>query len=97
MLLEPLLLYHLAAFHDLCHLIDWYHLYWSEVDSTQSLQHFLDMLRLISFAINDSSGKLAFKDLKNIQWISIIEKLNQFISDFENQFSFTTWCDFDPP
>jgi hypothetical protein len=63
MLLKLLLLNYLTAFHNLRHFIYRDHWNTSKIYSTKSLQNFLDMLRLVSLAVNYSWGELALKNL----------------------------------
>ena len=60
--LKPLFLDNLTGFHDFCHFIDRNHLYRPEVDSAQPLEDLLNVLRLVSLAVDDASGQLRLEN-----------------------------------
>ena len=97
MLLKSLLIYDFAPFHDLCHFIDRNHRYGSEIDTAKSLEYFLDMLRLVSFAVNYSRGEFRLEDFKHIQRIAHVQVIDELVRDFEYKLSFFAWGHLNPP
>jgi hypothetical protein len=68
--LKPLFLHNFTSFHNLCHFIDRDHLNRLEVDSTQPLEDLLDMLRLVSLAIDDAGGELRLENFQNVERVA---------------------------
>lgn len=64
--LEPLFLDDFAAFHNLGHFVDWDHCYRSLVYTTQSLKHFLYMLRFICFTVDYTGCQLGLKNFEHV-------------------------------
>ena len=95
--LKSLFLDNLTSFHDLGHFIDWNHLNRPKVDSTQPLEDLLDMLRLVSLAVDNASGQLRLENFQNVQRVAQVQILNKFVRYFEHKFSFSAWRDFDSP
>lgn len=83
--LETLFFYNFAGFHDFGHLVDGDHRYCIFFeDTTQSLDYSLNMLRFVSFTVNDSLTNLRLKNIEDIEWITIIKVFNKLICNFEN-------------
>jgi hypothetical protein len=55
------------------------------------------MLAFEGLTVNESRGELTLKDFEHVQRISLVKELDEFIGDFENQFSLHANFNFDSP
>lgn len=85
MKLEALFLDNFASLHNLSHLIDRYHGDWIFFkDSTETLNDSFDMLRLVGFTVDDALANLGLENIEDVQWVAIVEVLDQFIGDLKD-------------
>ena len=97
MRLDPLRRDDLTSFHHLCHLIDRYHFdrISNLSDTSKSKNDFLYMLRFESLTKDHSRIDLTMENIQNIEWVTLVDELDELIGYLEYKLAFLARNDLD--